>query len=108
MSSVTHLSYTLFTSYFSGDMGKQLLSVETILEILNLASNDIEILQPKLFSNLSKLKHLDLSHNQIRDVMDGQFQDLGVLRSLNLSSNRLNGFNQSVVVSLVRYDNVCP
>ncbi|KAK0179102.1 hypothetical protein PV327_007924 [Microctonus hyperodae] len=46
-------------------------------------------LYPKIFANLTNLKHLDLSNGLLRKIETNTFQHLQNLRSLNLSNNHL-------------------
>jgi len=72
------------TSYFYG---------QTLLEKLDLSSNDIKYLDSNItFQNLNTLKSLDLSSNKLKALNPYIFGFLSQLNVLNLSSNNLSSF----------------
>jgi Leucine-rich repeat (LRR) protein len=60
------------------------------LKLLNLSSNQIEIIQSNLFDSLFKLETLDLSWNRIRLIHSFAFNDLLNLKNLHLNENNQN------------------
>ena len=64
-------------------------SGQTSLELINLASNRIEVIREKLFFELINLFRLSLVNNQIREIEDKAFEHCVQLRFLDLSLNQL-------------------
>ena len=56
---------------------------------LNLANNNIKLLQDYSFEGCSYLITLDLSHNLMENISQSAFEDLGNLETLYLNSNQL-------------------
>jgi hypothetical protein len=59
------------------------------LEYLDLASNQIEAIEPKAFEHLNKLFGIDLSHNELITLPETLLDDLPNLQTLNLSYNKI-------------------
>ncbi|XP_033741928.1 toll-like receptor 4 [Pecten maximus] len=68
---------------------------------LDLANNELTILQPKSFSSLPNLKTLKLDSNRMRNISLGAFDGLVNLRYLSLSDNSLDSFGEYVFQPLV-------
>ena len=63
---------------------------------LDISHNEINVLQPGTFQNLSKLYSLNISYNFIKQVPGYIFRDMFVLHTLDLSGNFLNSiYNDS-------------
>ena len=60
------------------------------LEKLDLSSNRISVLEPRLFRRLNNLKELILHKNQIYSIREEAFGGLQSLRRLILSNNRIS------------------
>lgn len=48
-----------------------------------------DVLVPRLFDNLTSLRHLDLSDGDLKKIEPGSFRTLSNLKSLNLGDNRI-------------------
>lgn len=51
--------------------------------MLSLTDNSLEVLLPRMFQQLAKLKHLDLSGNPIDDLVPDIFRDITVSPGLD-------------------------
>jgi Leucine-rich repeat (LRR) protein len=56
---------------------------------LHLSNNQIAVLQPSQFQNLTKLSKLDLSNNRIKTLTEGCFDGLTELQELSLRNNSI-------------------
>lgn len=59
------------------------------LEYLDLATNNIEVIEPSAFEHLQSLLGIDLSHNQLETIPVNLFDSLVNLQSLNISYNNI-------------------
>lgn len=59
------------------------------LEYLDLATNQIESIEPNAFEHLTKLFGIDLSHNQLKSIPGNLLNQLENLQTLNLSYNNI-------------------
>ena len=73
----------------------------TNLEMLLLNNNDINHLEPRIFSGLTNLEKLTLNNNQINKLEPGTFAGLTNLEMLTLNSNRLNHLELGAFTGLV-------
>lgn len=70
-----------------------------ILEILNLAFNNISSVRRRSFQGLPNLQELDLSHNRIESLAVELFSNLRKLRYLKINYNQLKGLSRDVFLN---------
>lgn len=82
------------------ELNKYALEYAVNLVVLNLAENNLTILDKKAFSGARKLEVIDLSWNQIIQVDPSAFMYLNKLKKLNLAHNSLKVLDVDVFQAL--------
>ena len=72
------------------------------LESLNISSNRITFLEPRLFNELDAIKSIDLSYNSIKHIDIKSFDGILNLETLNISQNRINSHEKKLIESFFR------
>ncbi|XP_055377292.1 chaoptin [Condylostylus longicornis] len=100
----------ILNGLFNGDIHKHLIEIDMSynlienltsktfdnlekLQILNLQSNKINIIERHSFFNLPYLKYIDLSHNKLYNISESAFAFLPSLTELDLTYNLLTKFS---------------
>ncbi|XP_067122184.1 protein toll-like isoform X2 [Centruroides vittatus] len=78
------------------NISKDLFVKMTSLQILNIAMNDLEILDEGIFDNLRNLSHLFLSSNHLATISEDVFLELNHLQVLSLSKNKISDIPEGI------------
>lgn len=85
---------------------RDIFSQFTHLEVMSLASNNIQLLSDASFNGLVHLKQLDLSGNKINALPAGLFDGLTQLQILNLDNNILDELSEHIFDGLMHLESI--